>query len=104
MQIPNLYHYSDPNAKNYHPWHFVYAHGEAEIYNGQQMQHLEDRSADDLLCSDQPMPTQEGEYKAKLYGKDVIVVIAKNHFLKGRAALTTDIVALEHCRKPEDWR
>ncbi len=99
----NFYHGDDP--KGVHVWHWVYAHGDAEDLN-QQIQNENDwQSAADLLSSDTPLPTIPGEYQGMLYGKPIIAVLAKRHnFLGGRAALADDKDALDHCRRPEDWR
>lgn len=107
--ISHFWHQDDLDAPSTNfTWPYVYLHGKAEELSGSMVQNLTNVGADDIFVSDRPMPTVPGEYTAILYGRTVIVVIAYStgfsKFLKGRAALHDDPVALAHARRPEDWR
>lgn len=113
-----LYHQSDPDAPEIgecdlrgmpykgHCWYYVYLHGAAETLNELI---AEKRGFEwqppDLFVADQPMPKQEGTYKAFLYCHPAIIVVRKRlGHLCGRVALVDDEEALAHVNKPEDWR
>lgn len=102
-----FYHWSDPNVvqPNY-AWHFIYLHGKAEYFN-QSRCGANDWywNAPDLILSNVPIPEEPGEYRAKLYGKDVIAVLADRHgWMSGRACFEDDLEALAHCRDVAAWR
>ncbi len=104
--VPKLYHEYDPTAPSpAFRWPFAYLHGEAEtLMDSTQRERGWKWSAPDIFESDQPMPKEPGEYKADLYGKEVIVVVARRHSgLDGRAALVSDGEGLAHCREVDSW-
>jgi hypothetical protein len=103
--LPTFYHAGDPDAPR-SLWHFVYLHGLAQSQNDARAlsRDFNDEAGDLIACSS-PMPEHAGEYKASLYGDEVVVVLAdRGGWLGGRAALACDAHALAHVRKPKDWR
>lgn len=102
-----FYNDEDPDKPqpNY-MWHFVYLHGQVEEDNEKlQFDKGWQWQAPDLFVSNVPMPEEPGEYIADFYGKKVIAVVAERYgHLCGRASYDTDLVALTHSRKVEDWR
>ena len=105
----NFYHENDPRIKDMlvHRWPFCYMHGAAEdVINIEQYERDISWSAPDLFVCNEPMPSEAGAYYGKLYGHDVVMVIAEHlGTLGGRGAInepsTDDYV---HVFKPEDWQ
>lgn len=105
----NLHHLNDPMfGHDIYDWPFVYLHGQAEQHNATYADACGfEWAAPDIFKADRPMPVEPGEYQAKLYGRDVIVVLAERfngRLLGGRAACADDANALVHVRDVQSWR
>lgn len=102
-----FFHYSDPQAKDYDPWHYCYLHGEAERFNEkQQINNDWEWAAPDLFVCDEPL-NGPGRYEGNLYGRIVVMFVAyppDRNWLCGRGAFPEDTVAYKHASKPEEWR
>ncbi len=109
----NFYHQNDPAApKNAEYWHSVYLHGLAEDHNNRIASEASwEWAAPDLFVCDQPMPTAEGDFPAKLYGLDVVAFIryrwgqkVEGDYLAGRVASPLDETGFAHAQNREEWR
>jgi hypothetical protein len=103
-----FYHYNDPAApKDAHRWPFVYLHGAAESHNEKKAEvNGWEWVAPDLFVSDQPMPTETGDYAAVLYGMRVVAVIRVTWLgpqMCGRVACPNDQRGYEHAKSSERW-
>ena len=98
MKVPNLYAGSQID-KGVYSWHFCYLHGEAEGVFPEG-----NSCAPDIFASDQPMPEAAGSYPVLINGERGIAVIAEHYDrLGGRVVLISDLPALQHAARPEDW-
>lgn len=107
-ELLTLLHPSDPRSAGKDLWHFVYLHGEAEIFNGQYARKQGwEYAAYDLCGILEPHPTEEGNYECDLYGRRALAVIRRlrnRSWLAGRVALYSDVKGLKHALDYESWR
>ena len=98
-------HEQDPKAQGWYRWPYVYLHGIAEKRNAERGSIEGWDTAADIFVANGPMPTEVGEYRANLYGREVVAVLAvRDAFFNGRVAEIDDPEGLAHAREPDSWR